>query len=135
MDIQESIQRVLRAKAIFGSLFYATLFQRHPSLKLFFQGVDMDQQAVLLTMQLNALGQCYPESLPAVDAYLQILGAKHKRKGVPREAYQPFCDILLETLARCLSPDWDENLAAQWRDAIMAASQKMLEGYEQAPDP
>ena len=72
----------------------------------------------------------YPHTLPAVDAYLQILGTKHKRRGIPREAYQPFRDVLLETLGRSFGPVWDDNLAAQWRDALDVATEKMLEGYE-----
>jgi hemoglobin-like flavoprotein len=130
MDIAESIQWLLSAETIFGKLFYNTLFERHPELEKFFHDVDINQQAVLLTMQLSVIGQCYPHTLPAVDAYLQILGTKHKRRGIPREAYQPFRDVLLETLGRSFGPVWDDNLAAQWRDALDVATEKMLEGYE-----
>jgi hemoglobin-like flavoprotein len=130
MDIAESIQWLLRAETIFGQLFYNTLFERHPELEKFFHDVDINHQAVFLTMQLSVIGQCYPKALPAVDAYLHILGTKHKRRGIPREAYQPFRDVLLETLGRSFGPVWDDNLAAQWRDALDVATEKMLEGYE-----
>ena len=90
MDIQESIKTVLSMRTIFGKLFYDALFERYPESKKFFEGVDIHKQAVLLTMQLMAIGQCYPHTLPAADAYLQMLGTRHKQKGIPRGSYLPF---------------------------------------------
>ena len=130
MDIEECIQWLLKGSRIFGEYFYAALFERHPPLKEFFQGADMKQQSVLLTMQLTVIGQCHSGTLPAVDAYLQNLGIAHKRRGIPIEAYQGFRDVLLETLEQFLGPLWEDDLSSQWSDAINAASQKMLEGYE-----
>ena len=131
MDIQESVQWVLRAKMIFGKLFYDALFERHPSFKEFFKGVDMNQQTVLLTTHLTVIAQCYPSAIPTVDEYLRILGAKHKRKCIPREACWPFRDVLLETLGCSFGPVWEEDLAAQWSHAINAATERIFEGYEQ----
>ena len=76
MDIEESIKWLLRAETIFGKLFYDALFERHSELRRFFHDVDISHQAVLLTMQLSVIGQCYPHPPPAVDAYLHILGTK-----------------------------------------------------------
>ena len=50
---------------------------------------------------------------------------------IPRDSYPLFCDVMLETLEQCLDPAWDDNVSAQWRDALNAATQKMFEGYEQ----
>lgn len=46
------------------------------------------------------------------------------------EPTQPFRDVLLETLGRSFGPVWNEELAAQWGDALNVATEKMLEGYE-----
>ena len=131
MDIDECIQWLLKGSRIFGEHFYDALFDRHPQLKQFFDGTDMTQQSVLLTTQLTVIGQCYSGKLPAVDAYLRNLGSMHDRRGIPIEAYQAFRNVLLETLERFLGPLWEEDLSKQWRVAIDAATQKMLNGYEQ----
>ena len=131
MDIKESVDRIHEADGILGRSFYAKFFQRCPDAVKFFEGVDLDRQGALLTMQLMVIMANYKYGTPAPALYLQVLGTRHKGRGIPTEMYPSFAEVLLETLAEFLHEDWDEQLKDEWRSAIEAAAAKMLEGYEQ----
>ncbi len=129
MDIRESLDLILQWKGVLGELFYDRLLNLHPELGKYFEGVDLRRQAVLLTMQLTVIESYYRHRSLAAREYLHILGTKHSDRGVPREAYPKFRDVLLETLHKFHGQDWDEQLASQWKEAIDAASEQMFAGY------
>jgi hemoglobin-like flavoprotein len=131
MDIQQSIDRIHQSQQTIGDLFYDVFLRRHPEVQVYFQGVDMQRQAVLLTMQLSIVAIYYQHRTPAAEMYLRILGTKHNDRRVPREQYPKFREVLLETLEHFHGGDWNPELATQWKTAIDMAAEKMFEGYEQ----
>ncbi len=91
----------------------------------------MKRQAVMLSMALLLVEHHYLHRFPVTESYIKVLGHTHAhRRGVPAETYGPFRDCLLETIAEVQKDDWDETLAAQWRDALDLTIATMLQGYE-----
>ena len=131
IDIQESLQRLLQHQAAVADLFYEIFLDRYPEARPYFQGVNLRQQAILLTMALTVIEGYYSHSFPSMAMYLKYLGTKHHGRGVPAELYPSFCDALLSALEQFHGPDWNPRLAGQWQEAIRRASQAMLEGYRE----
>jgi hemoglobin-like flavoprotein len=129
MDLHESVDRVLQSRELLGHTFYDVFFRRHPEVQRHFIGVNLVRQGVLLTMALVVIEQYYANAYPATRRYLQLLGAKHRERGIPTESYGSFRDALLETLALFHSDEWTPQLAGQWRAAIDKAAEAMIEGY------
>lgn len=94
----ESLKLVQASKPIFGHLFYERLFAQHPDLEQFFRHTTINHQAAILTMQLSVIEACFVRRSPAAELYLQLLGTKHKDRGIPKEAYPLFRDVLLGSL-------------------------------------
>ncbi len=110
-------------------MFYVVFLDQYPELRDYFVHVNMQRQAVLLTMALQVVVQYYLHSFPTMETYLSILGQEHRRRGIGPEHYPKFRDALLATLGRFHGGHWDEHLAKQWREALDLASEKMLAGY------
>jgi hemoglobin-like flavoprotein len=132
MDIQESMQRILERRGSAGEqFFYAVFFDRHPEVMAHFRGVNVEQQAMLLTMALMVIERHYTRSYPTTAMYLRYLGTKHHSRGIEPELYPKFRDALLATLQGFHGSGWDTALAGQWGEAIDRAAATMLEGYKE----
>jgi len=129
VDPAESLQHILQSKRIFGELFYEVLFRRFPKIRLHFDGVDMERQALVVTMALDSVVHHADGDYPAVRLYLRHLGTQHHRKGISPELYPMWCDAMMVALETFLGELWDETLAAQWRKALNQATHTMVEGY------
>jgi hemoglobin-like flavoprotein len=133
LDLSRSLDTILQSRRIFGELFYEVLFRRFPKIRLYFDGVDMDRQALVVTMALDSVRHHAAGDYPAVRLYLQHLGSQHHRKGIPADLYPMWCDAMMIALERFLAEDWDEELAAEWRVALNHATHTMVEGYRRPP--
>jgi hemoglobin-like flavoprotein len=129
MDIRESLKRILQRKQPVIASFYEVFFDEYPEVRPFFAGVNMKRQAVLLTMAIQLIVQYYSYSFPVMEGYLKILGEKHRDRGIGKEHFPKFALAMLETLRRFHGPEWDEQLAQQWHEALELASATMLEAY------
>lgn len=129
MNLLQSVDRILSERTLLTDRFYPRFFERVPEARAHFAGIDMQVQAVMLTMALGAIRE-HPEMKGACSSYLRVLGTRHKRIGVPRELYEGFLETLLECLREFHGADWDESLATQWRNALADAVQLMFDGYE-----
>ena len=129
MNIGESMHKILTQSDTLADLFYLVFLEKYPEVQVHFQGVDMRRQNVLLTMALAAVERHYQHRYPATAAYLTILGRQHKARGIGRELYPNWRDALMATLERFHAQEWDEGLAMQWRVAIDAAIECMLDAY------
>lgn len=131
MNIQESLHLVLANQDLFGRLFYDTFFARCPEARRHFADVNMEQQALLLTLALKVVEAHYVHGYPAMVLYLQHLGHKHHTRQVPPELYPPFGDALLAALEQFHGDAWDAGAARQWREAFDRAAERMLLGYRE----
>ena len=130
MEIRESLQKVLDSRDLFGTIFYEEFFGRYPEVKKYFEGVDMDRQALVLTMALTVIEHQYNGTYGAVSHYLQHLGTAHHRRGIPLDLYPKWIDTMLVTLERFLGKDWDLALSEQWRSALEKTFAAMQPGYQ-----
>jgi hemoglobin-like flavoprotein len=130
MDIRDSVAFILGHKQTVIARFYERFLSDHPEVRPYFAGIDLRQQALMLTMALVVVEGYYSGGYPATEHYLHVLGHRHHLAGVQREHYPLFRDSLLRTLAEIHKERWDEELARQWSEAIDRAIERMLEGYE-----
>ena len=129
MDISESLDRILESKQILGDSFYKIFLDRYPEVQEHFEGVNLQRQAVLLTMALIVVEQYYSNPYLATEKYLQYLGTKHHERRIPQDLYHKWAEAMLDTLEQFHGDDWDEGLADQWREAIGRSTELMFEGY------
>lgn len=130
MDISESVDRVLSDPSQeVASRFYANLFMHHPESAARFEQTDLKQQGIHLVMSLQVMSRHYRSPKLAMKNYLQVLGRKHCLIGVQPNDYQYFETALLTTLGAFHGPDWNAELASQWKEAFQQAIQLMLEGH------
>jgi hemoglobin-like flavoprotein len=130
MDITESIHEILSRDVIVADLFYDIFLDRHPEVRPFFVGVDIRQQAVVLTMMLSVIEDFYRNSYPATARYLRLLGQRHKARGIPKDLYPIFNQCLLETLGQFHGHEWNAQLSEEWRNGIDKASKVLLDAYQ-----
>ena len=131
MNISESLDRLLDSNQVFGESFYEVFLNCYPEVQKYFDGVDMQRQAILLTMALTIVEQFYCNEQRATKTYLQYMGAKHNGWHIPPELFSQWREAMLGTLFQFHREDWDQQLATQWREAIDHAIEVMLTGYEQ----
>jgi hemoglobin-like flavoprotein len=130
MTIQDSLRRVLEDRDGVAAVFYELFFERHPEAKPFFEGVNLEHQAVLLTMSLMVVERYHATGYRVTDLYLRYLGHKHHTRDVPPELFPKWIESLLAALEKFHGEDWDAEAAGQWRAALDRAAGVMLDGYE-----
>src|SRR4030095_370140 len=101
-----------------------------PEARCYFSQLDLDTQAKILVNSLQVVVAHAVHRYPAAISYLQILGNRHHRRGVPPGLYPQFQGAMLTTLAEFHGASWTEELADEWRDALDGASEVMLTGYQ-----
>jgi hemoglobin-like flavoprotein len=129
MNISESIHDILNREEVLADLFYDIFLDRHPDVRPFFIGVDIRQQAVVLTMMLSVIEDFYRHSYPATARYLRLLGQRHKARGIPQELFPIFGQCLLETIRQFHGQKWNAQLSEEWQMGIDKTSKVLLEGY------
>jgi hemoglobin-like flavoprotein len=129
MNITQSLDRIFQSQDTFGRSFYEVFLGRYPELLEFFRDVDMERQAVLLTMALAVVERHQRNPTPTTDKYLRYLGAKHRDRKVPPELYPHWGDAMIESLAHFHGEEWTDSLAAEWKESIDRAIAPMLQGY------
>lgn len=130
MNIHESLHRILLRAETLADLFYLVFLKEYPEMQELFRDVDMKRQNLLLTMALMAIERHYEHRYQITAAYLKLLGQRHARLGIGSELYPKWTAAMLATLERFHGLDWHDGLAQQWREAIDAATEAMLSGYE-----
>jgi hemoglobin-like flavoprotein len=130
MDIQAIVAKILQRGEVLADLFYTNLLNRHPEVRPYFEGVNLQRQAVLLTVALKSVEQHHVHHYPAVRRFLKILGHRHHdRFRIPADVFSPFGDCLLESIKEFHGSEWDQDLGHEWRAAIDEAIAVMLEEY------
>jgi hemoglobin-like flavoprotein len=130
LTLQESLHKILESpKQELGAAFYERLFQRCPHARPFFANVDLEVQANTLVNVLHIIVSHASHRYPATTAYLKFLGNKHQNRQIPLDLYTHFADSLLDVLAEFHGDQWNDTLAAKWREALTITIAAMLPGY------
>ena len=131
MNIHASIERVLTSQKIVGELFYEEFLEGFPEVQKHFHGVNMQRQAVLLTMALIVVEQFYSHPYAATRKFLQYLGSKHHEMQIPTELYGKWAEAMIATLKKFHGDDWNSDVEKEWSEAIDKTTEIMFDGYEQ----
>ena len=127
MDIQLELQRsldvLLRNEDIFASKFYNRVFEKAPETRSLFKK-NMASQGRLLTHMLG--GIVYSMSRPEhLDLGLRLLGKSHVKYGVVEEHYPVVLESLIETIKEELGEMGNERLYKAWEQALKKVTSEM----------
>ncbi|WP_439120094.1 globin domain-containing protein [Marivita sp.] len=128
--IQNSFTAAVTARDDLVMDFYQTLFLKAPSVRGMFKEDISDQSeklAAILQLAVQKLSD-----LEALVGPLHALGAQHVEYGAEPGHYTAVAETLVECLARAVGPDWTEDHAAAWNDALTFIAQTMLDGADMA---
>jgi hemoglobin-like flavoprotein len=106
--------------------FYELLFSAQPELRALFPQ-DLAEQMTHFTNTL-ALVIEHLGRVTAVDADLRALGARHLQYGAQPQHYTIVRDLLVTAIEEQSGPDWNHQLAHDWRIAITMVIVPMLRG-------
>ena len=129
MKFSESVAKVVESETFALAGFYDRLFARYPEFQPYFSESSLKRQVVMLTMALVGVKH-YPIVHAPAHAYLQVLGTKHRGRGVAKELYAKFIEVLVDEVAEFHADDWNESLARQWTEALNLVVATMHEGYD-----
>lgn len=129
MTLQESLANLLAQKEPVIRAFYDRFLTEVPEATRLFAGIDLKQQALMLTMALIMVESHSRSGFPAIQHYLHVLGDRHREWGVPKTLFPKFRECLIETLKEWHGPDWSLDLEEEWSRAIDQAIATMLDGY------
>ncbi|MFC4149711.1 globin domain-containing protein [Micromonospora mangrovi] len=110
--------------------FYSTLFLAHPETRQMFPTNMAGQRDRLV----SALGHIvsHVDQLDRLTAFLQDLGADHRKFAVRAEHYPAVGEALLATLQHFLGEVWTDELAQEWTAAYGLIAQVMTEAAQAA---
>ena len=129
MRIDDSVQQILAKQDEFVPRFYEAWFAEHPESRGLFAGFNIDEQRSKLTYALMTVQRHSSVGGWVSENYLRSLGRKHDVLGIDREWYPDFIDVLIQTLSDFHGNQWTSVLESDWRKALEAAVEVMLEQY------
>lgn len=116
LELQSSLDYILKNEDQFAQRFYEKVFQKAPSVRALF-GRDMVTQGRLLTHMLG--GIVYSLSRPELlKMGLRSLGKSHEKYGVKAEYYPVVQECLIETIREEMGPYYTEQLGMAWNQAL-----------------
>ena len=133
MNLQQSLERILKRDSVMADLFYEIFLDRYPEVRKYFVGIDLKQQGLVLQMALLTVSVYAEHHYPSAEEYLKFLGHKHQLRNIPANLLPDFRDCLLETLERFHGNDWSPELRLEWRRALDEAIDAMRRGYGEEP--
>ena len=124
LQLQSSLDYVLKNELGFAQRFYKKVFERAPGLRSLFRD-DMSGQERLLTHMLG--GIVYSLSRPEyLKMGLRTLGKSHEKYGVKPEHYPLVKQLLIETIKEELGDFHTEKLSEAWRQALDFVTSEMM---------
>jgi class 3 adenylate cyclase len=127
LEVQATLDLLLKNEDRFASNFYARLFEKAPQVKDLFTR-NMVDQGRMLTHMLG--GIIYSLSRPEyLILGLKSLGRQHKGYGVHKEHYPIVKEVLLETIVDELGDACTHKVRFAWQSALDLVVQSM-QSYE-----
>ena len=124
LELQSSLDFVLKNEVGFAKRFYKKVFEKAPGLRALFRD-DMSGQERLLTHMLG--GIVYSLSRPEfLRMGLRTLGKSHEKYGVKPEHYPLVQQLLIETIEEELGDFHTEKLSEAWRQALAFVTSEMM---------
>jgi hemoglobin-like flavoprotein len=129
--LRASFALAITRRADLAERFYATLFERHPTLRALFRRTPATVQARMLGQALAAVLD-HLEDAAWIASTLRELGQRHAHYGVTDEMYDQVGAVLVATLAEAVGEAWTPEHEQQWTLAFGAIAGMMREGVARA---
>ncbi|QCK16833.1 adenylate/guanylate cyclase domain-containing protein [Mangrovivirga cuniculi] len=128
LEIQASMEILLKDNEGFAEYFYDKLFTRAPAIRELFKR-NMLEQGRMLTHMLGGIiyGLSRPENL---HMGLLSLGRQHIKYGVKKEHYAILKETLLETIEERLGDFYKPEIVKAWDNAIDLITGAMMKSYD-----
>jgi NAD(P)H-flavin reductase/hemoglobin-like flavoprotein len=121
--VKESFGRVSANAETAMEYFYSRLFVRYPEIRSMFpHAMREHMERVFASLARIVWSIDNPDSL---TAYLSDLGTGHRKFGVKDRHYEPFLDVLVDTIRYFSGHDWTDETAAAWEAALERVSSTM----------
>lgn len=128
--LRKSFAAIEARAEITALVFYKRLFEAAPYVRPLFKS-DMREQAQKL-MEMIALGLSLAERPGAFDTEMRELGARHLDYDVKDHHYALVGEVLLETLAEVLGPQFTPEVRDAWATYYGEMADSALRGAEAA---
>ncbi len=127
VKLLEATFAVVKPKAMdLTALFYKTLFERYPSVKPLFEGVEIKDQQTKLVQAL-ALVVANLSKPDVLIPTLQALGVRHIKYGAEPAHYPAVAEVMLFALAETAGKAWTKEAHQAWSDALNTIATVMIE--------
>jgi class 3 adenylate cyclase/hemoglobin-like flavoprotein len=128
-NLKTDLSQVDAAGEDFARRFYNHLFKIDPSLKDYFEGVDMSSQGamVLQAVRIAINGLENPE---VVRPTLESLGKRHVSYGVVSDHYSVAVEAFVRALKETLGASFTAKKERVWKDMLSTITSVMIEGAE-----
>ncbi|MFT3786887.1 MAG: globin domain-containing protein [Tepidisphaeraceae bacterium] len=122
--LRTSLAGILAQRDALADRFYMRLFDLYPGVRPLFK-TDMTAQKGKLTKTLQWVVENLdrPES---VRVAAREMGVRHEAYGAKPEHYPVICDLLVDTMAQLAGSAWNDDVAADWKQALKLLSELML---------
>jgi hemoglobin-like flavoprotein len=109
--------------------FYDTFLRSHPDIPKYFEKTDFKQQKLLLRQGINCM-LMFAEGNFAGDFCLEEIKVSHNRKhyNIHPEMYPYWKHSLMQVLSE-YDPEFNEELARLWSEALDSGIKFMVDGY------
>jgi nitric oxide dioxygenase len=124
MRLRRSFAAIVPSGGAFADLFYDRLFAAAPTVRAMFPH-DMAEQKQKLLATLAWVVE-HLEQGEALKARLRELGQRHERYGARAADYPVVADAMIAAMAEIAGPNWDGEIAADWRTALERVADIML---------
>ena len=132
LELQASLDDLMKSEQQFAQLFYDRLFEKAPELRDLFK-VDIEAQGKLLTHMV--VGIIYALSRPKnLVMGLTKLGGSHVHYGVKPSHYPVVLEVMMETLKDLFQSRWTARRALAWEKALTFITDQMQEGARKVTD-
>lgn len=128
--VHDSFDRVSTSVVLFSADFYERLFDRVPALRDLFPAEIAPQTRMLAQTLSWAVSRL--NHGPELSAGLETLGASHRARGITRDHYAVFIEVLIETLADWTGPSWSARHETAWRSLLDSVADCMARGQSRA---
>ncbi|MEE8056572.1 MAG: globin domain-containing protein, partial [Pseudomonadales bacterium] len=126
--VQDSWQKVELIAEQAADIFYSTLFEMDPSVKLLFKG-DIKQQGEKLMNMIGAAVGLLDRTEQLIPV-VQKLGERHGGYGVIADHYDTVGEALLDTLDAGLGDDFTDDVRAAWAEVYGILAKTMIDAAD-----
>ena len=122
--IRESFNFLLPLQEDAAEAFYHELFERYPDVRDMFPEDMSEQTGKLWSVLVTAVESL--DDFEALRPTLRNLGQSHVGYGVAPAHYDAVAEVLIDTVAYAMGPEFGERHRSAWSTVLGAVSSEMI---------